>query len=165
MVDVLIFCAALFYIIWLSYIDIWSCTCVNSFMQHLFQVSGVGYNANGSVVCRHEQVTEHSHPSLTKVIEVGCICNDADLCEDGLHGQPTEGALIAVAWKVGHTCMYLIKYQQIQNHVNWTIYVCENVCNESNEIFNICRWIYIMSESFIHGLKKCHSTLKPNIWL
>lgn len=108
-------------------------------MQHLFQVSGVGYNANGSVVCRHEQVTEHSHPSLTKVIEVGCICNDADLCEDGLHGQPTEGALIAVAWKVGQTCMYLIKYQQIQNHVNCTIYVCENVCNESNEIFNICR--------------------------
>lgn len=76
-------------------------------MQHLFQVSGVGYNANGSVVCQHEQVTENSHPSITKVIEVGCICNDADLCEDGLHGQPTEGALIAVAQKVGHTCMHV----------------------------------------------------------
>lgn len=64
------------------------------------EVSGVGYNANGSVVCQHEQVTENSHPSITKVIEVGCICNDADLCEDGLHGQPTEGALIAVAQKM-----------------------------------------------------------------
>lgn len=60
----------------------------------------MGYNANGSVVCQQEQVTENSHPSLSKVIEVGVICNDADLFGDGLHGQPTEGALIAAAWKV-----------------------------------------------------------------
>ncbi|XP_048748912.2 calcium-transporting ATPase type 2C member 1-like isoform X2 [Ostrea edulis] len=64
------------------------------------EVSGVGYNGIGTVVCQHEDVSENSHPSLSKVIEVGCICNDADLCEDGLHGQPTEGALLAVAWKM-----------------------------------------------------------------
>jgi len=34
------------------------------------------------------------------VIEVGCICNDAEITPDGLHGQPTEGALIAAALKV-----------------------------------------------------------------
>lgn len=74
-------------------------------LEHLFsllQVSGVGYNGIGTVVCQHEDVSENSHPSLSKVIEVGCICNDADLCEDGLHGQPTEGALLAVAWKVSY---------------------------------------------------------------
>ncbi|XP_021371301.1 calcium-transporting ATPase type 2C member 1-like isoform X1 [Mizuhopecten yessoensis] len=64
------------------------------------EVTGVGYNASGEVVCQRQEVRDNSHPSLIKVIEVGCICNDADICADGLHGQPTEGALIACAWKM-----------------------------------------------------------------
>ncbi|XP_060063129.1 calcium-transporting ATPase type 2C member 1-like [Ylistrum balloti] len=64
------------------------------------EVTGVGYNASGEVTCQRQEVRDNSHPSLVKVIEVGCICNDADICADGLHGQPTEGALIACAWKM-----------------------------------------------------------------
>ncbi|XP_062584876.1 calcium-transporting ATPase type 2C member 1-like isoform X1 [Saccostrea cucullata] len=64
------------------------------------EVTGVGYNATGTVLCQHEEVTDNSHPSLSKVVEVGCICNDATLCQDGLHGQPTDGALLALAWKM-----------------------------------------------------------------
>ena len=47
-------------------------------------------------------VIEQSHSSISKVIEVGCICNDAEITPEGLHGQPTEGALIAAAWKVSN---------------------------------------------------------------
>jgi Ca2+-transporting ATPase len=54
----------------------------------------------GDVICNGEVVIEQSHSSISKVIEEGCICNDAEITPDGLHGQPTEGALIAVAWKV-----------------------------------------------------------------
>ena len=64
------------------------------------EVTGVGYNAIGDVICNGEVVIEQSHSSISKVIEVGCICNDAEITPDGLHGQPTEGALIAVAWKL-----------------------------------------------------------------
>ena len=64
------------------------------------QVSGVGYNSRGDVICNGCQVDGNSHPSLSKVIEVGCICNNAEICSDGLHGQPTEGALLACALKV-----------------------------------------------------------------
>lgn len=63
-------------------------------------VSGVGYNPTGIVTCNGEVVTDHTHPSISKVVEVGCICNDAEITPDGLHGQPTEGALIATAWKL-----------------------------------------------------------------
>ena len=75
-------------------------------MYDIFQVTGVGYNAIGDVICNGEVVIEQSHSSISKVIEVGCICNDAEITPDGLHGQPTEGALIAVAWKVTNYFSY-----------------------------------------------------------
>ncbi|XP_071092308.1 calcium-transporting ATPase type 2C member 1-like [Haliotis cracherodii] len=64
------------------------------------EVSGVGYNADGVVLCNNEEVKPESHPSIAKVVEVGCVCNNAELSMDGLRGQPTEGALIAVSLKM-----------------------------------------------------------------
>ena len=60
----------------------------------------MGYNGRGEVICNHCVVDGNSHPSLSKVIEVGCICNNAEIHNEGLHGQPTEGALLACALKV-----------------------------------------------------------------
>lgn len=34
--------------------------------------------------------------------QVGCVCNNAELSMEGLRGQPTEGALIAVSLKVSN---------------------------------------------------------------
>ena len=34
------------------------------------EVTGVGYNGNGSVFCNNEVVTDHSHPSVRKMVEV-----------------------------------------------------------------------------------------------
>ncbi|XP_062501986.1 calcium-transporting ATPase type 2C member 1-like [Corticium candelabrum] len=64
------------------------------------QVSGVGYNDAGEVMCRGIKVTGTSHPSLLKLVEVACICNDAQIRDNTLIGQPTEGALLATAMKM-----------------------------------------------------------------
>ena len=62
-------------------------------------------------------VTEQSHSSISKVIEVGCICNDAEITPDGLHGQPTEGALIAAAWKVTNYFTYGILVLSVLDNI------------------------------------------------
>ncbi|XP_060561406.1 calcium-transporting ATPase type 2C member 1-like isoform X2 [Ruditapes philippinarum] len=72
------------------------------------EVTGVGYNGIGNVLYEGTSVDSKSHPDLCKVIEVGCICNDAEICDDQLHGQPTEGALLACALKMNlHNLRYL----------------------------------------------------------
>ncbi|XP_074645561.1 calcium-transporting ATPase type 2C member 1-like [Tubulanus polymorphus] len=63
-------------------------------------VSGVGYNGIGEVTCNNEIVHNNSHPDITKLIEVGVLCSNADIVNDSLRGQPTEGALLALAMKV-----------------------------------------------------------------
>ena len=71
------------------------------------QVSGVGYNSVGEVRCGGQLVDGHTHPSLSKVLEVGCLCNDAEIHNGMLHGSPTEGAILACAMKVGITGSYV----------------------------------------------------------
>lgn len=41
------------------------------------------------------------------MIQVGVICNNATINGDTLQGQPTEGALLAVAMKVFNTFYFL----------------------------------------------------------
>ena len=65
-----------------------------------FKVTGVGYNGQGGVTCNGITVQDNGFPSLSKILEVATICNDADIFGDGLRGQPTEGALLACALKV-----------------------------------------------------------------
>ncbi|XP_064598855.1 calcium-transporting ATPase type 2C member 1-like [Liolophura sinensis] len=64
------------------------------------EVSGVGYNGDGHVTCDNEEVREQSHPGFTKLLEIGCVCNNADIRDGVLRGQPTEGSFIAAAWKM-----------------------------------------------------------------
>ncbi|ELU14696.1 hypothetical protein CAPTEDRAFT_176941 [Capitella teleta] len=63
-------------------------------------VSGVGYSTHGVIVCDHNVVQKDSHPSITKVIQIGVLCNNAQIIEGDLQGQPTEGALLACAFKM-----------------------------------------------------------------
>ena len=76
-----------------------------------------GHASPGRLVCGDEVVTMDSHPDLVKVIEVsgcgfgcglsewawsfvqvGCVCNNAQLKEDGkVIGLPTEGALLSAS--------------------------------------------------------------------
>lgn len=67
----------------------------------LAEVTGVGYDSRGQVTINNEVVRNHSHPSISKVIEIGVVCNNAQIINGTLIGQPTEGALVACAEKIG----------------------------------------------------------------
>uniref|UniRef100_A0A8C9SV28 Calcium-transporting ATPase n=1 Tax=Scleropages formosus TaxID=113540 RepID=A0A8C9SV28_SCLFO len=76
-------------------------------VTHLFtsdglhaEVTGVGYNGAGEVLLDGEVVHGYSNLSICKVVEAGCICNDAVIRNNTLMGRPTEGALIALTMKV-----------------------------------------------------------------
>ncbi|KAF7247723.1 Calcium-transporting ATPase type 2C member 1 [Varanus komodoensis] len=65
------------------------------------EVTGVGYNRFGEVVVEGEVVHGFNKPSVSKIVEAGCVCNDAVIRNNTLMGKPTEGALIALAMKMG----------------------------------------------------------------
>ncbi|XP_050397748.2 calcium-transporting ATPase type 2C member 1 isoform X2 [Patella vulgata] len=63
------------------------------------EVTGVGYNGDGQVICGADD-SKGGSSTLSRVVEVGCVCNNADITTDGLRGQPTEGSLLALAMKM-----------------------------------------------------------------
>ncbi|CAH1779403.1 unnamed protein product [Owenia fusiformis] len=64
------------------------------------EVSGVGYNAEGDIYCNNELIHPTTHSSFSKVVEAGLVCNNAQIRDGTLLGQPTEGALVALAMKL-----------------------------------------------------------------
>uniref|UniRef100_W5M0D2 Calcium-transporting ATPase n=1 Tax=Lepisosteus oculatus TaxID=7918 RepID=W5M0D2_LEPOC len=65
------------------------------------EVTGVGYNGAGEVTLDGEVIHGFSHSSISKLVEAGCVCNDAVIRSGTLMGRPTEGALIALGMKMG----------------------------------------------------------------
>ncbi|KAM9851948.1 calcium-transporting ATPase type 2C member 1 [Aulostomus maculatus] len=65
------------------------------------EVTGVGYNGAGEVMVDGEVIHGFSCPSVSRIVEVGCVCNDSVIRNHTLLGRPTEGALIALAMKMG----------------------------------------------------------------
>ena len=64
-------------------------------------VSGVGYNSNGQILLSEDTDSfKRQMDSMKRLLEVGCVCNNADITGGQLRGQPTEGALIAAANKL-----------------------------------------------------------------
>uniref|UniRef100_A0A8C3GXS1 P-type Ca(2+) transporter n=1 Tax=Corvus moneduloides TaxID=1196302 RepID=A0A8C3GXS1_CORMO len=66
------------------------------------EVSGVGYNGEGNVYLlpSKEILKEFSNISVGKLVEAGCVVNNAVIRKNCVIGQPTEGALIALAMKM-----------------------------------------------------------------
>ncbi|XP_048372116.1 calcium-transporting ATPase type 2C member 2 [Sphaerodactylus townsendi] len=66
------------------------------------EVSGVGYNGEGSVYLlpSKEVIKEFSNISVGKLVEAGCVANNAIIRKTTVMGQPTEGALVALAMKM-----------------------------------------------------------------
>uniref|UniRef100_A0A915Q3G5 Calcium-transporting ATPase n=1 Tax=Setaria digitata TaxID=48799 RepID=A0A915Q3G5_9BILA len=63
-------------------------------------VLGVGYSLEGGLcTIGSERVIGYSHPSISRVIEIGCLCNNAIISDGILIGQPTEGALLILGMK------------------------------------------------------------------
>lgn len=64
-------------------------------------VSGVGYNSNGQIILSEDNDSfKKQIDSMKRLLEIGCICNNADITGGQLRGQPTEGAIIAAANKL-----------------------------------------------------------------
>lgn len=66
------------------------------------EVTGVGYDpSDGHCQLSNGggRVLSHSHPPISRVIEIGCVCNNAQLARGTVIGQPTEGALLVLAMK------------------------------------------------------------------
>ncbi|XP_060814783.1 calcium-transporting ATPase type 2C member 1 [Bombus pascuorum] len=78
-------------------------------------VTGAGYNDKGEVRIRKCDNMDLARTAISNMLEVGCVCNNAILQNDTLLGQPTEGALIAVAMKYG---MYGVadRYLRLQEY-------------------------------------------------
>ncbi|NWX22053.1 AT2C2 ATPase, partial [Aegotheles bennettii] len=66
------------------------------------EVSGVGYNGEGNIYLlpSKEILKEFSNISVGKLVEAGCVVNNAIIRKNSVMGQPTEGALIALAMKM-----------------------------------------------------------------
>ncbi|MGZ8239619.1 MAG: cation-transporting P-type ATPase [Methylobacter sp.] len=73
---------------------------------HVFSVLGVGYAPEGEIHLGGTQVAFSDHPELTDISRALVLCNDAQLRKHSdetwqVTGDPTEGALLAFAAKVG----------------------------------------------------------------
>ncbi len=73
--------------------------------NYLFNVSGEGYDPHGGFSIDGKDVVFSDYPILKEILRAGQHCNDSQLREtDGkwtVEGDPTEGALIALARKGG----------------------------------------------------------------
>ncbi|XP_040266480.1 LOW QUALITY PROTEIN: calcium-transporting ATPase type 2C member 2 [Bufo bufo] len=67
------------------------------------EITGVGYDGKGSVnlLPSNDELREFSNISVGKLVEAGCVANNAIIRADSLMGQPTEGALLVLAMKMG----------------------------------------------------------------
>jgi magnesium-transporting ATPase (P-type) len=72
---------------------------------HVFDVSGVGYAPDGALHLAGAAVEAQDYPEVVNVARAALLCNDARLrSRDGswqVEGDPTEGALLALAAKCG----------------------------------------------------------------
>ncbi|KAM6177471.1 calcium-transporting ATPase type 2C member 2 [Erethizon dorsatum] len=66
------------------------------------EVSGVGYSGKGTVhlLPAKEVIKEFANISVGKLVEAGCVANNAVIRRNTVMGQPTEGALLALAMKM-----------------------------------------------------------------
>lgn len=68
---------------------------------YMADVTGAGYNDEGEVHIRECNSVDMAKQSISSLLEIGAVCNNAIIQTDSLLGQPTEGALLAAAMKCG----------------------------------------------------------------
>jgi magnesium-transporting ATPase (P-type) len=75
--------------------------------DQVYQVSGVGYAPEGAFKVDGQEIDpgDGDHPVLARLLRAAMLCNEASLVQkDGewrLHGEPTEGGLVAMGMKAG----------------------------------------------------------------
>ena len=83
----------------------------------IWNVSGIGYEPEGSFSMNGRDVQAKHHKPLQQVLLFGALCNSSSIIEkDGefrLDGDPTEGALLTAARKAGFTDKYVDEHFKI----------------------------------------------------
>jgi len=68
-------------------------------------VTGEGYEPKGLFLKEDIKMDPSKHKTISKILEIGVLCNNADIKKDragwGIDGEATEGALIVLAGKAG----------------------------------------------------------------
>lgn len=71
----------------------------------LFKVTGVGYEPKGEFLLDGKPIIIDDYPDLLKTLDAGVLCNGAQLVKDNssfkIVGDPTEGAILTAAGKLG----------------------------------------------------------------
>uniref|UniRef100_A0A671Q3A9 Calcium-transporting ATPase n=1 Tax=Sinocyclocheilus anshuiensis TaxID=1608454 RepID=A0A671Q3A9_9TELE len=112
--------------------------------QHV-EVTGVGYNNSGEVLLDGEVVHGFSNTSISKIVEAGCVCNDAVIRSNTLMGRPTEGALIALAMKMGLEGLQqeFVRLEEIpfSSEQKWmAVQLLRNLKSQSNCLLSCSLW-------------------------
>ncbi|RMF91081.1 MAG: calcium-transporting P-type ATPase, PMR1-type [Methanobacteriota archaeon] len=71
------------------------------YTSEIIEVTGVGYDVEGDFLKDGQRIDPEKDRHLMKLLETGLLCNNSQLSEKGLIGQPTEGALLTAALKAG----------------------------------------------------------------
>lgn len=91
------------------------------------RIDGVGFAPQGAFYevrdgkNGDEALNLDEHPTLRHFLEVGVLCNDAELAEENgrwrIHGDPTEGALVVAAAKAGMSAAELRGHHSRQDAI------------------------------------------------
>ncbi len=81
----------------------------------ILEVSGSGYDPTGQITYQYNQEEVKDHPVLHRLLEIGVLCNEAELQERdgvwGIIGDPTEAAMLSAGAKGG-----LVQKQLTEDH-------------------------------------------------
>ncbi len=73
--------------------------------EKLYELTGTGYDPAGEILEEGRPVKAEADPQLAQLFRIGLLCNESQVYEEeGVYkvdGDPTEGALIVAAMKVG----------------------------------------------------------------
>jgi Ca2+-transporting ATPase len=70
------------------------------YTTEFIEVTGTGYGGKGDFLVEGEKIDPKEKIHLSELLKVGMLCNNAHF-NNGLIGQPTEGALLVAAFKAG----------------------------------------------------------------
>jgi P-type Ca2+ transporter type 2C len=122
------------------------------------EVTGHGYSYIGDVICNGQIVKYDTHPSIARLIEVGAVCNNSQIIDEQVRGQPTEGSLLVLANKINydHLRENYIRHQEwpFSHESKWMAVKCSSRYNPNQD--------FIFMKGAIHEILKQASFYNQN---
>jgi len=71
--------------------------------EETIEIEGEGYDTTGAYKTKDGgEITDPSE-TLDRFLEIGVLCNDAELTGDGIRGDPTQASMVVAGEKIGYT--------------------------------------------------------------